>query len=60
MDTYNDYRAWIRRLQWVMLQDQSDEDRMHYNQNKVASESHPYPWRTTVGTRYEKAKTAVR
>ena len=28
--------------QWVMLQDQSDKDRIHQNQNQATCDSHPH------------------
>ena len=41
MDAWNDHEAWIRRPEWAMLQDQSDEDRRHHNKNQVAHGNHP-------------------
>ena len=41
MDAGIDNRECIRRPQQMMLQDWSDEDRMHYNQNEATCEATP-------------------
>ena len=54
MDVGNKNRAWIKRPQLGMLQDQNDESSMHHNQNQATCDSHPYLQRNTSEMCYRK------